>query len=398
MKSASSAMQSHLRVDCTTLCRLYKITRTDGSVFTFTDHDSDVSTVGYEAYISDADGNPSIGGYVYEAAVGFSPTASQSKNDLSVDNQTADCFIDSVVIKENEVLFGFWDAAVVEIRAVNWADLTMGEIKLRKGSMGNITMKNGMFTAELLGLGNKLQVLTGLTYGATCDAELGDSRCKAIVPTETGVVNTSPSVGLNDAHHITPYSGLAGAGAEGSGVFTVVTENPHNSNQGPVIPATGTTGHGTFELFNCTVYNGAQTYTYSVTSGAAPVAGDTVTITGFSGAPYNGTFAIGSVVPSATSGEGYYADGIMTFTSGNNSGLSYQIKGWDGITLTLDLALFTAPANGDTFIISPGCGHNVFDCLNKFNNLPNHRGFPTIPGMDSILNYPDASGQVANTQ
>ncbi len=402
MKSASAAMQAHLASGTTTLCRLYKITRTDGSVFTFTDHDQNIDTLGFQdpqglTGISDATDVPSIGGYIYEAAIGFSPTASQNKNDLSVDNQTTDCFIDSVIIQENEVLFGFWDAAVVEIRAVNWADLTMGEIKLRKGTMGNITMKNGMLTAEILGLSNKLQVLTGLTYGATCDAELGDSRCQAIVPTETGSVNTNPSVGLNDAHHITPYPGLAGAGVEGSGLFTVVTDNPVNSNQGPSSPANGAGTHGTYELFNCTVFEGAQTYTYNVLTGVAPVSGDSVTITGFSGAPYNGTFIIGGVVPSDTSAEGYYADGIMTFTGGNNSGLSYQVKDWDGITLTLDLALFVAPANGDTFIISPGCGHNVFDCLNKFNNLPNHRGFPTIPGMDSILNYPDASGQVTNT-
>ena len=402
MKNASSRMQAFLAGDCTTLCRLYKITRTDGNVYTFTDHDQDISTVGFQdpaglTGISDATDVPSIGGYLYEASIGFSPTASQNKNDLSVDNQTADCFIDSVVIQENEVLFGFWDAAEIEIRAINWADLTMGEIKLRKGTMGNITMKNGMFTADILGLSNTLQVLCGLTYGATCDAELGDSRCKAIVPTETGTVNTNPSVGLNDAHHITSYPGLAGAGIIGSGLFTVVTDNPNNSNQAPVVPALGVGPQGTYELFNCTIFQGVQTYTYNVLTGVAPVAGNAVVITGFSGAPYNGSFFIGSVTPAGTSAEGYYADGIMTFTSGNNSGLSYQIKDWDGVTLTLTLALFTAPANGDTFVISPGCGHNVFDCLNKFNNLPNHRGFPTIPGMDSILNYPDASGQVTNT-
>jgi hypothetical protein len=401
MKTASTRMQAFLASSSTTLCRLYKITRTDGNVYTFTDHDENISTVGFQdplglSGISDATDFPSIGGYEYEAAIGFSPTASQNKNDLSVDNQTADCFIDSVVIQENEVLFGFWDAAQVEIRAINWADLTMGEIKLRKGTMGNITMKNGLFTAEILGLSNNLQILTGYTYGSTCDAELGDSRCKAVVPTETGSVNTNPSIGTNDAHHITPYPGLAGAGVAGSGLLTVVTENPTNGNEGPVTPAHGVGTHGTYEIFNCTTFEGAQTYTYNILTGTAPVTGDSITITGFSNHLYNGSFTIGSVVPAATSGEGYYADGVMTFTSGNNSGLSYQIKDWDGVTLTLDLALFTAPANGDTFVISPGCGHNVFDCLNKFNNLPNHRGFPTIPGMDSILNYPDASGTVSN--
>lgn len=385
MKSASPAMTSFLQGETITLCRLYKITRTDGTVYTFTDHDANIDTTNYQCYLTD-------GGYVYEAAIGFSPTASQNKNDLSVDNQEATCFIDSEVIIENEVRFGFWDAAQVEIRAVNWADLTMGEIKLRYGVLGNITMKNYLMTAEILGLDNYLQILCGRTYSTTCDAELGDSRCQAIVPTETGSVNTNPSVGLNDAHHITPYPGLVGQGIIAAGVITCFTNNPHATSEAPVVPGRGVdnTNGSILEIINATVYSGQTTYAYNVISGPGPEGGDSITITGMDLPADNGTFEIGSTVPQATAG--YYADGIMTFTSGGNSGLSYQIKTWDGITLTLDSPLFVAPNDGDTFVISPGCAHNVFDCLNKFNNIVNHQGFPTIPGMDSILNYPNASG------
>lgn len=294
MKSATPAMKVQLQADCTSLCHLYKITRTDGVVYTFTDHDQNISTVNYQSYITD-------GGYVYEAAVGFSPTATEGKSDLSVDNQEATAFIDSETISEKDIRYGIWDAADIEIRAVNWADLTNGEIKLRKGSFGNMAMKNGVLTAEVLGLSNKLQIVLGRSFGTPCDAELGDSRCNATVPVETGAVNTNPSVGVNDPHHITPYAGL-------------------------------------------------------------------------------------------TTTNGYFDDGIMTFTSGPNSGLSFQIKSWDGITLYLDLPLFAPPTDEDTFTISPGCAHTVFDCANKFNNIDNHRGFPTIPGQDSILNYPNATG------
>lgn len=298
MKSATPAMKSHLVKDCTTICRLYKITRTDGTIYTFTDHDKNIDTSNYQSYLDD-------GGYIYEAAVGFSPTASENKSDLSVDNQEATCFIDSETITERDLRYGLWDAAEVEIRVVNWSDLTNGEVKVRKGSLGNATIKNGVLTSELLGLTNKLQILLGRSYGTPCDAELGDSRCKATVPVETAHLNANPSVGINDPHHITPYSGLTGAA-------------------------------------------------------------------------------------------GYYNDGIITFPNGSiggpNAGLSFQIKSWDGITLTLDLPLFATPTDGDEFLISPGCGHNVFDCFNKFNNLDNHRGFPTIPGQDSILNYPNSTG------
>lgn len=299
MKTASVAMKAHLASDATTLAHLYKITRKDGTVFTFTDHDANLSTVGLEGVFSD--GDPSTGGYVYEAASGISPTAIENKSDLSVDNQEVAAFIDSDNIKENDLRFGIWDSADVEIRIVNWNDMTMGEIKLRKGTLGSITMKNGQLTAEILGLTNKLQTLQGRSYGPQCDAELGDARCTVTVPVETASANTNPSIGTNDSHNITPYSGLTGA-------------------------------------------------------------------------------------------PGYYDDGILTITSGDSSGLSYQIKVWDGITLTLTQPLFVALVDGDTFNISPGCDKSITTCKAKFNNVINFRGFPKMPGQDAILQYPDSTG------
>lgn len=383
MKTASFSMKQHLGGDCTTICRLYKITRTDGTVFAFTDHDQDIDTTNYQSYLSD-------GGYVYEAAVGFSPTASENKSDLSVDNQEATAFIDTDNITEKDLRYGIWDASDVEIRVVNWQDLTFGEIKLRKGQFGNIQMKNGVLTTELLGLTNKLQILLGRTFGTSCDAELGDSRCKAVVPVEAGSVNTNPSVGLNDAHHVTPNSGLAGAAGFATGLLVV--SNVNGGNEAPLTPGTGTCSNGAIlSLVNVTSSQQHSSYVFILESGDVPVLNDTVTVTGFSNPNDNGTFPILSVVPIGLS-IGFYGDGILTFTSGPNSGLSFQIKAWDGITLTLDLPLFSPATNGDTFNISPGCQHNVFDCFNKFNNIDNHRGFPTIPGTDSILNYPSATG------
>ena len=299
MKSASTALKTHLQKGCTTLARLYKLTRKDGQVFTFTDHDKDLSTVGLEGTFTDD--NPSTGGYVYEAAVGgMSPTAIENHSDLSADNQELTSIIDSVVIKEEELRYGIWDAADVEIRLVNWADLTQGELKLRKGKLGNMTLKNGMLTAEVLGLTNPLQQIQGRSFGPTCDAELGDSRCQAVVPVFTGSANANPSVGISDSHHVTPYSGL-------------------------------------------------------------------------------------------TTTEDYFSDGIMTFTSGGNSGLSFQIKYWNGATLYLQGALFVPIVDGDTFTISPGCDHTIPTCHSKYGNEINFQGFPKMPGQDEIMKYPDAT-------
>ncbi|HKR83574.1 MAG TPA: DUF2163 domain-containing protein, partial [Terriglobales bacterium] len=82
--------------------------------------------------------------------------------------------------------------------------------------------------------------------------------------------------------------------------------------------------------------------------------------------------------------------GLITFTSGANQNLKYEIESWDGTTLTLEFPLYAAAAAGDTFIIEPGCdkllnGKN--GCIPKFNNAINHRGEPWIPGLDTVLDF-----------
>jgi uncharacterized phage protein (TIGR02218 family) len=390
MKSATTAMKAHLAGDVTTICRLYKMTRKDGTVFTFTDHDQDIDTSDYQDVFTDGSLSPPLG-YTYIAAVGFAPTATENKSDLSVDNSEATAFIDSETIREEDIRFGIWDATAVEIRVCNWADLTMGEIRVRYGTLGNMTLKNGLVTFELLGLTNKLQILQGRTYGPRCDAELGDSRCTVVVSVENGSVGTAI-----DAHNFKPAPGLTGAAGSyttlTSGTFTVPNAGGiTNSGQSGV----GTIAGGTILNITDAHSDGATTtYTFTLTSGPPPQVGSSVVITLMTSPGNNGTWTIDALISNAAAvwQAGYYDDGIMTFTSGVNSGLSYQIRMWDGLRLTLDNAMFVAPTAGDTFHISPGCAHNSTDCFTKFNNLANFRGFEKIPGQDSILQYPNATG------
>ncbi len=87
-----------------------------------------------------------------------------------------------------------------------------------------------------------------------------------------------------------------------------------------------------------------------MTSGPAPRAGASVVITGMVSTVNNGTYTIQEVTASNNSVwvAGYYDDGILTFTSGVNSGLSFQVRQWDGITLKFCNALFVAPAHGES--------------------------------------------------
>lgn len=145
-----------------------------------------------------------------------------------------------------------------------------------------------------------------------------------------------------------------------------------------------------------------------ITDGFLP--GGTISVTGFSNGANNSTFTIATVtalsmtitqatlVTEAGTGDeriqmrDYYAGGLITWTSGSNINLSMEVKEWFPVTREILLFLpapYTIVA-GDDFTIRPGCDKRVETCLNKFNNVPNFRGEPHLPGQDQILQVPDA--------
>jgi len=77
----------------------------------------------------------------------------------------------------------------------------------------------------------------------------------------------------------------------------------------------------------------------------------------------------------------YWNYGTVTFTSGNNSGDSRKIVDFDSGTdkATLDYALDSAVAVGDTFTIYRGCDKTLDMCTTPYANTDNYHGFHTIP-------------------
>lgn len=90
-----------------------------------------------------------------------------------------------------------------------------------------------------------------------------------------------------------------------------------------------------------------------------------------------------------TGAAGFFNQGLITFTSGILNGFGFEIKMWDGTSIELFLPMPYEPTAGDTFSIEPGCDKSLANCQ-RYNNVVNFRGEPFIPGMDRILNYPNA--------
>lgn len=76
----------------------------------------------------------------------------------------------------------------------------------------------------------------------------------------------------------------------------------------------------------------------------------------------------------------YWAWGTIQFTSGPNAGLkALEIKSFAAGVITTFEPFYYLPQVGDSYTIVPGCRKRLEDCRDKWNNVLNFGGFPTVP-------------------
>lgn len=287
MKALNSNLQAHLSSGATTLAWCWRLTRSDGAVFGFTDHDRPLIFEGTE----------------FEPDSGLTAGEIRSGSSLEVDAQDAEGVLTSDRISETDIFDGRWDNASVEVWRVNWAD-TSQRVLMRVGALGEIRRGRVAFTAEVRSLAHVLGQTVGRTFQATCDAALGDARC-----------------GVN----------MLTASNRGTGSVAAVLRDRTFSASGL------------------------------------------------------GAFAAG-----------WFSFGVLEWTSGANSGRRVEIAGHELSSGSAIITLVESPARGiapsDAFIIFAGCDKSAATCQGKFANILNFRGFPHIPGQDTVLRYATKSG------
>jgi uncharacterized phage protein (TIGR02218 family) len=161
MKALGAALDAHLQSGATTLCWCWRLARADGVRLGFTDHDKDLV----------------FDGTTFEAAAGFTASDIKDGVGLSVDNLEVTGALSSVHLSEADLSTGRYDEARVEIFRVNWQSPDQ-RVLMRSGSLGEVKRTDSAFTAEVRGLAHYLQQPKGRLYQLTCDADLGDARCK----------------------------------------------------------------------------------------------------------------------------------------------------------------------------------------------------------------------------
>lgn len=91
--------------------------------------------------------------------------------------------------------------------------------------------------------------------------------------------------------------------------------------------------------------------------------------------------------------DAYFADGEITWTSGDNAGLRSEVRTNEAGWVTLWAPMPYPIGLLDTYTLTPGCTKTTDDHTVKFGlDMVDFGGFPHLPGNDAILQTPNAKG------
>lgn len=160
MRAIPEDMADSLAGGATTLAHVWRITRRDGEVFGFTDHDRPLV---FDALACAP--NQALAAGAIEKSVG-----------LSVDSASLAGALSDAALTEDDLARGVWDGARVDLYRVDWNDPAQ-RVHLFAGHVGEVRRGVQAFEAELRGLQAALNVPVGRVFSRFCDADLGDTRC-----------------------------------------------------------------------------------------------------------------------------------------------------------------------------------------------------------------------------
>ena len=160
MRALDPGFAAHVESSATTLCTCWRLERRDGLVLGFTDHDATVS----------------FGGCAFVPATGGDASEATAKTGGATDTTDFVAVLSSAAITEDDIRLGRFDGAAVETWRVNWRDPDMRHL-LRRDRIGEITLEDHLFRAELRSAQADLNRKQGRYYQALCGTRLGTTAC-----------------------------------------------------------------------------------------------------------------------------------------------------------------------------------------------------------------------------
>lgn len=339
--------------------------RISGTIQGFTLHDRDIP-------FDLGDGNGVI---TYQAATSFLQSAITNTDTFSIDNLQVEAVLDPTAFDPDDIDAGVYDRALIKIFMVDWTDLTFDDIKLRRGSIGEITTGEKSFKAELRGMLQRYTEEIVEIYTPSCRVDLGSTRC--------GVRLEPPNWTATTA-------------------FTV--REARDAATGSVVRPTDDSGSGFNDRhFKCTTAgtSGGSEPAWNLTIDGTTSDG-TVTWTTIQALTIE--TEISAVSGSITSNREFVVDysgdapdilltgGLVTWSTGANVNLPpMEVKTWvlSTKTIILFLPMGFDLVVGDVMKIQAGCAKDRPTCKN-FDNIYNAQAEFDIPGNKVLFRTPKA--------
>ncbi len=398
MKVFTKGMTEHINQAALNLAGMWKITRADGVIFTFTDHDQDIV----------------YNGRRYKADSGFNRSSISAKADLSVDHMDLQGILKTGDIVAQDIRAGRFDGAEVEIFLINHR-----EAADPPGIYPRAILSGASFNVAL----NRIQLVTPGSSWVALGFKAGDT-ISIDNPTEGGtqplnegdfVIDSILTTTITDDTIDLATAPPAVVAETGTPTTMRIDSSKSGRGMGIIKLRRGCLGEIRIldDVYEAEIRGMTQTLTralgevtqplcrvdlYSTRCGLVSSGTNTVDAIAFKESDTVVSVDDGNRVITVDGGtltrpDGDFDQGLLTWTGGLNSGLSFEVKVWDAVARTIELFLpapYTIVA-ADAFDIFQGCGKTfAVDCVARFDNGDNFRGEPLIPGNDLFFKTPDA--------
>lgn len=160
MREIPPDLVAHLDGGATTMCRCWSLTRRDGLVLGFTDHDRPLN----------------FEGIAFAAATALEAAETTAELGFAIGGGDVTGAFAATGLNEADLSRGLYDDARLRIWLVNWAE-TGQRVLLDEGFVGEVRRGENGFTAEIRGFAKAFDEERGRLYLRSCSADLGDARC-----------------------------------------------------------------------------------------------------------------------------------------------------------------------------------------------------------------------------
>lgn len=182
------------------LATLWKLTRADGTILRFTDHDDPIPFSTFSTVVE-----------TYVPTNGVSLSARQLQAGLKVNNLEARGVLASAAITEDDLRYGLYDGAEIWEYLVDWKYPFNGALVSTYYRIREVSWTPQGWTAQIEGRTSSLQVKRGHLYTKSCRYTLGDDHCGKNIETGTGDFRVAGTVAaVSNARKVFTSAALVG--------------------------------------------------------------------------------------------------------------------------------------------------------------------------------------------